>query len=334
MQSPITPASIFIDFYNFVRTRALDTAIELEIFTHIADGRDRVEELTTALEVDPERLRILLDGLCSMGYLSKSEGRYSLVPVSETFLVKGKPAYQGGFFEQLQLLWEPVANLTQVIKTGQPHVAADEQEVGPEFFIHMVDAIFGFSYETALLLGRHLGLGETWRGLEILDVAAGSGVWGLGFASLDPTSRVMAIDWPKILDEVMKKHVAEMGLEKQFSYMPGNLRQLDFGQEKYDLVMVGYVCCTEGAEASQDLMAKAYRALKKGGKLVVADIISDDERKEDSFSLILAVSLTAGATHGNALTAAECRQWLTEIGFKEIEVLEISPPFPLIVAVK
>ncbi len=334
MQPLATPEGIFNACYDFVKTRVLNTGIELEVFTHIANGRDRVEDLAAALEADPEKLQILLDALCGMDFLSKREGRYTLVPASETFLVKGKPAYQGDFFEQLEVIWEPVANLTQTVKTGQPHVASDVEETSPDFFIHMVEGIFAFSYPAAQLVGRRLGLGETWRGLEILDVAAGSGVWGLGFASLDPTSRVTAIDWPKILDKVMKKYVARLGLAEQFSYIPGNLRQLDFGQEKYDLVMAGYICCSEGQEASQDLLAKCYRALKSGGRLVIADFLPDDERKEAVFPLILAVVLACGATHGNAFTLAEYRRWLTEIGFKKIETLETPTPSPLIVAVK
>ncbi len=334
MQSPASPEKIFSTCYDFVKTRVLNTGIELEVFTHIANGRDSVETLAAALEADPEKLQILLDALCAVDFLSKREGKYTLVPISELFLVKGTPAYQGAFFDQLKAIWDPVENLTRVVQTGQPHVASDLEEVGPDFYIDMVDSIFSFSYPAAQFLGRQLGIGDTWRGLEILDMAAGSGVWGLGFVSLDPTSRVTAIDWPKILDEVMKKYVARLGLAEQFSYMPGNLRQLDFGQERYDLVMLGYICCSEGQEASQDLLAKCYRALKKGGKLVIADFLPDDDRKEAVFPLILAVVLACGATHGNAFTPAEYRQWLTEIGFKKIETLEAPTPSPLIVAVK
>lgn len=44
-----------------------------------------------------------------------------------------------------------------------------------------------------------LGAGTTHRGLRVVDVACGSGVWGIAVAEADQTARVTAQDFAAVL---------------------------------------------------------------------------------------------------------------------------------------
>jgi len=79
----------------FCRTRVLSTAVDLEIFTHISQGKKTAQELSQATGTNTRGLEMVLDTLCSMGYLYKKNGAYELTPQSRFFLVKGKKMYYG-----------------------------------------------------------------------------------------------------------------------------------------------------------------------------------------------------------------------------------------------
>ena len=69
---------------------------------------------------DPRATRIVLDSLIALALIEKKDRRYSLLPVSETFFVKGKPSYIGDFRHVALALWDGMANLKESLKTGKP----------------------------------------------------------------------------------------------------------------------------------------------------------------------------------------------------------------------
>src|SRR5258706_12422861 len=89
------PELIFNAFNAYQRTFALKGAIELEVFTHIADGATSSTEIATRASADPRATRILCDFLTIQGFLIKHDGAYRLTPDSAVFLNKHSPAYMG-----------------------------------------------------------------------------------------------------------------------------------------------------------------------------------------------------------------------------------------------
>lgn len=74
MSSHIPSPSLFFDTINaFQRTEALRTAIELDIFTHIAAGQRTPEQIAILCEASPRGIRILADYLTILGFLRKKE---------------------------------------------------------------------------------------------------------------------------------------------------------------------------------------------------------------------------------------------------------------------
>ena len=275
-------------------------------------------------------MEILLNSLVCLDFIIKSNGSYCLTPLAEKFLVKGKPAYFGDFVQHADLLWEPWGNLSEVVRTGKPFKSINKEH-GPEFFKKMVSQLFPMSYPGAKAAAEALGVGIAWKNLNVLDVAAGSGAWGIAFAQSDPGTRVTAHDWQNIL-EVTKTFVDKFDLSHRFSYLAGDISEVDFGQNRYDLIILGHICHTEGAERTRKLFSRAHRSLKRGGKLLIADMIPDDERCKAVFPLLFAVNMLVHSTEGNTFTMAEYRQWLKEAGFTDVTTIDAPGPSPIIVA--
>ncbi len=325
------PEKIMETAFAYAATRVLVSGVDLEVFTHIANGNHTSEDIAKAAKASQRGTEILLNSLAALNFITKSNGTYVLNPLSEKFLVKGTPAYFGDFVKHIDSLWEPWGDLTRVVKTGKPFQRVDKEQ-GVEFFQKLVSQLFPMSYPCAKAAAEILGVGRTWKGLNVLDVAAGSGAWGIAFAQNDADTRVTALDWPNVL-EVTKKFVDKFKLRQRFSYLPGDLREVDFGNG-YDLVILGHICHSEGAEKTRVLLSRAFGALKQGGRLLIADMIPDDERATSVFPLLFAVNMLVNTTEGNTFTMAEYRKWLADAGFCDITAIDAHGPSPLIVAMK
>lgn len=323
----INPGKIFETCFAFAPSRILLTGVELEVFTHIYKGHKTSKEIANAANADQRGMEILLNSLVSLDFLTKSNGSYGLTPMSEKFLVKGIPTYYGDFVPNVDMQWEPWRDLTNVVKTGKP-LAPIEREEGEEFFQKLVSQIFPMSYPGAKVAAEKLGLKNT----NILDVATGSGAWGIAFAEYDINTNITALDWPGVL-KVTKKFVSKFGLDDRFNYISGDLRKVDLGRN-YDLIILGHICHTEGAENTVKLISKCFNSLKNGGKLLIADMIADDERCSATFPLLFAVNMLISTTEGDTFTMKEYKEWLENAGFHDVKTLDVPGPSPLIIAIK
>src|SRR5436190_1672452 len=103
MSEPSQPSpDLFFDTITaYQKTAALKAAIELNIFTVIADGPFTATEIATRCSAAARSTRILCDYLTVQGFLTKSADRYSLTQDSAVFLNRKSPAYAGGAAEFL-----------------------------------------------------------------------------------------------------------------------------------------------------------------------------------------------------------------------------------------
>ena len=81
-----TPVLFFDTVNAFVRTEAIKAAIELDLFTAIAQAAQTPADLALRCKAAERGVRILCDYLTVVGMLTKSGGRYALTPESATFL--------------------------------------------------------------------------------------------------------------------------------------------------------------------------------------------------------------------------------------------------------
>jgi ubiquinone/menaquinone biosynthesis C-methylase UbiE len=169
--------------------------------------------------------------------------------------------------------------------------------------------------------------------LDVLDVGAGSGARSIAFAELDTGTKVTSQDFPGIL-EIIRKFVDRFGLNERFSYLPGDLLEIDFGHEKYDLVILGLVCHSYGEETNRKLFSRVHRSLKRGGRLLISEFIPDDERSSTVMPLLFATIMLITSNEGNTFTMKEYREWLQGACFQSIAAIDIPGPSPLIIAGK
>lgn len=328
-----SPQRIVDLLLGYTPTLVLVTAVQLDVFGAMTEGAQTAADIAKATSTSPRGLTMLLDGLVSLGLLDKQANRYDLTPESETFLVKSSDNYLGGFIEVFQKGIQDWLKLPESVKTGQPVRSVENQKRSEEFFAPLVRALHVANMGPAHNLARKLGVGTRWRGLRVLDVAAGSGVWGIAAAQEDPSTTVAALDFPKILT-ITREYAAKAGVADRMSYLESNMRDATFEENTYDLVILGNICQSEGADATRDFLTRVQPAIRANGKLAIVDMIPNEERTGPSFPVLFALQMLLHTTQGGTFTQSEYTRWLQQAGFKRVEAVDIRFHSPIIVAAR
>jgi len=330
----IIPNRILEMSWAFARSGALATGVELNVFTHIADGKHTVSEIADAADSNRRSMEMLLDALVGLKLLKKQrKGNYYLAPDTQEFLVRGKPGFLGDMCTHTAQLNEAWNHLTESVKTGKSYMRVDENKTAEDFFPYLVKALFNMNYQAARYAA--LFLRKNGRNItNILDVAAGSCVWGIGFAQEFHITKLTAIDFPNVC-RVAREHAKNFKLNDRFECIEGDIRSIDFGNNRYDLIILGHICHSEGRINTQKLLKKSYNALKTGGDLLIAEFLPNNKKTAPAIPLLFALNMLVNTNEGEVYTIKEFQGWLSACKFKKIEILNKAPSIsPLILATK
>jgi len=332
--APVTPERIYQFAFAYAPPLVLEAAIRHHVFDVLDSGGKTLAEVSQATGASERGLAAIMNMLVGFEFLAKDvQGVYTLTPESSAFLVSTKPSFQGGLIrhtsEHLLPRW---LHLNQVVATGLPVASVNQQWPGTDFFAEFVNDIFPMSYQVTQELAGHLGLSSATAPVSVLDLAAGSGVWGIGLARNSSQVRVTAVDWPGVIP-VTRATVARFGLADQFSFVEGDLLQADFGSG-YNVATLGHILHSEGAERSKALLAKTFHALSSGGTIAIAEFLVSADRTGPLNGLIFAVNMLVNTDRGDTFSFEEISGWLREAGFADPWTLDTHGPSPLILATK
>lgn len=320
------------DLWAAREAQVLIAGAELDVFTHIARGEDSAPKVAAAIGAPLRGVERLLDALVGIEYLDKADGRYVCSQLAGKLLDRDKDTYVGGMVREMKLLWNSWSSLPDVIRSGRPVQRWDEEQDGRRLFPELVGALFPMSWGSARAAAAVVA--EPDEPIErILDVAAGSAVWSIAFAQAVPEARVTTVDYPEVTPHT-REFAARHGVADRYDHIEGNLRELDFGEETYDLVVLGYIIQTEGETWGRRLLEKAFRALRPGGRLLIAEMVPDDERTGPAAALVYAMDMVLYTDEGDVFTLGQYREWLRAAGFRKSDTIEIPAPWPLILATK
>jgi ubiquinone/menaquinone biosynthesis C-methylase UbiE len=188
------------------------------------------------------------------------------------------------------------------------------------------------SYGGAQKLAEHLKVGKAKDETRAIDLAAGSGIWGIALAQQSPRLRVTAVDWAGMIPTT-KRITQKFGVRDRFDFIEGDLLQASFGNG-YDVATLGHILHSEGEERSRQLLKRVFRSLKSGGTIAIAEWLVNDDRTKPLPSLMFSVQMLVNTEKGDTFSFNEIKSWLEEAGFKKVRKLEAPGPSPLILATK
>jgi SAM-dependent methyltransferase len=330
----VTPERIMQFTWGYIPPLVLEAAIRHRVFDVLEACPKTVKETAAATGASERGLRAIMNVLVGLNFLAKMDGgRYALTPESETFLVSTKHDFQGGILKHGSMELIPKwLHLNEIVRTGKPSVTVNEEGTGSEFFQKFVVDLFPINYPSALALANHLALGDSGEPVRVLDLAAGSGVWGIALAQSSDRVEVTAVDWTNVLPAT-ERTVAGFGLTDRYTFVGGDLLAADFGRD-HNVATLGHILHSEGEARSRTLLRKTLDALAPGGTIAIAEFLVNEDRSGPVVSLFFAANMLVNTDNGDTYSFEEIRGWLTEAGFTNPRLLEAVGPSPLILATR
>ena len=328
----VTPERLMQMAWGYAAPLSIEAAIQLGVFDTL-DGKSKtVEQIAADTKCSLRGTSILLNLLVGFGFLEKSsQNAYGLTPESDAFLVSTKPGFQGGIYRHIsQQLMPKWLGLTEIVRSGKPAENVSGESEGTAFFEQFVEDIFPMSYPSARAFADNLGIASASQTVSVLDIATGSGIWGIALAQASPKVKVRAVDWPGVLP-VTKRVTAKFGVQDSFTLIPGDLMEADFGTG-HQIATLGHILHSEGEKRSNSLLIKVFEALAPGGTIVIAEFLVNDDRTGPMNGLIFAMNMLVNTTEGNTYSFQEISKWLLKAGFENVRKMDSPGPSPLILA--
>jgi hypothetical protein len=312
--------------YGFMASKALFSALEFDVFTHIAQGADSTSALAAVTGVAENRLLTLLAALKSVGLVSEGGGRLINAPATSRYLVAGAPGdfrdyvrYVNGAFgyESFRHLDEALRGDRIFPDKGWYEGLVYEGGIGGERFS---SAQHTGSLGPARLMAKRVDLKD--RG-KLLDVGGGSGAYSIAFCGANPQLLATILDFPETVDTA-KRYVRAAGLADRIAHLAGNAVAVDW-PGGHDVILMSYVWSAVGEADIAILAKRAVAALPPAGLLLVHDFMVDDAREGPRFAAWYLLGSMLDNPSAVCLTPAYVDRVLRDVGFR-VENTEVMLP--------
>ena len=312
----------------FYGSSVLFSALEKQVFTWIArnGGTATLELLTTYTHSSSRGLRLLLDACVAVGVLEKdAAGAYHNTPAGQLALVSGAPADLSQAISYNRAVYPAWGKLSQLVETGAPV---------EEPAIHLGDDAERTRRFALSMRGRALAIGRSVIPMldlsgckSLLDLAGGPGTYAELMAQANPELHCVTVDLPAI-SAVAAECVEKAGMADRVECRPGDYHTDTYEENAYDAVTIFGALHQESPAQIVEILKRARRALRAGGKLFVLDMMTDATRAAPAFSALFAVNMALTTQNGWVFSDADLAGWMEVAGFAPAAARPLPPPMP------
>jgi O-methyltransferase domain/Dimerisation domain len=332
----LTPERILRLGLGFWASKTLLSAVELGVFTHLAQGPLPAQTLVQLLGLNGRGTNDFLDALVALGMLERGGGAYANTAATDLFLDRNKQAYVGGLLEMANARLYPFwGSLTEALKTGRPQ---NEVKQGGDFFAGLyadADRLAGFlKAMTGISMGSAIAIAEKFPWCDyktFADIGAAQGGLPVQVGLAHSHLRGFGFDLPAVQPH-FEAYVRQHGLSERVAFKAGDFFADPLPQA--DVLVMGHVLHDWDLDQKRALIGKAYAALASGGALIVYETIIDDDRRQNEFGLLMSLNMLIETPGGADYTAAECAEWMRQAGFKTTRAEHLAGPESMVVGIK
>ena len=310
-----SPERIFNTMVAFQETEALKAAIDLDVFTAIAEGADTAQSLAAKTGTSERGMRILCDYFTVKEFLTKKTNRYSLTEDSAAFLNRHSPACLASMIDFLASPWSRRnfgALAEAVRKGGTASETGDHTKAHEEVWVNFARSMAPLTIPAAEFIAGLTGAAEA-KPSKVLDIAAGHGMYGITVARRNPRAEIVAVDWPAVL-EVAKENARKFGVAERHTTRPGSAFEVEFGNG-YDFVLLTNIFHHFDPPTCEKLMRRVHQALDPAGKAITLEFVPNEDRVSPPMAAAFSLVMLAGTDRGDAYTFAQYRGMFSNAGF-------------------
>ena len=339
-----TPDRIMQIGMGFWASKILLAAVQFQLFTLLAEN----EKMSGAqiksyldLQCSDRHVFDFLDALTSFGFLQRDgllyKANYSNSATTDVYLDKKKPTYIGGMLEmanhRLYRFWGDLENGLKTglpqneIKNGADHPFAELYK-SPEKLEEFIHAM------TGIQMGNFMSFAEKFdfsKYKTLVDAGGSGAMLSIMVAKHHHHMHCTSFDLPPV-EPVAKANIKKFHLSGKVTTASG-----DFFSDPIptaDIVVMGNILHDWDEEKKIFLMKKAYAALPGNGAFVAIESIIDDERKENTFGLMISLNMLIETGKGFDYTFADFKKWAKIVGFSSTAIIPLAGPSSAAVAYK
>jgi hypothetical protein len=308
----------------YQQTAAIKAAVELDLFSEIARGKNTAESLALTTGAAVRGIRILCDYLVVRSHLEKQGDQYRLTPSTAAFLDRSAPSWMGGVIEYLAapemmdlFLGDPRAFVRNGGSIGLANNAPDHP-----IWVKFARAMGQSRIPLAAKVASELAASSPRK---VLDVAAGHGMFGIAIAQAVAGAQITAVDWQTVLS-VARENAEAAGVSERYQTLAGSAFDADWGGG-FDLVLLANFLHQLDRDAVVTLLRKARSSLVSGGRAVAVEFVVNADRVSPRFPVMFSFQMLGSTPQGEAYTAREFEEMGQAAGFGKVST-KLLPPTP------
>jgi O-methyltransferase domain/Dimerisation domain len=335
--SAATPEHIMQVGMGFWASKTLLSAVELGVFSTLADAPADLPTLERKLALHRRPARDFLDALVALKLLERENGVYRNTADTDLFLDRAKPSYIGGILEMANArLYGFWGSLTEALRAGemQNEGKGGEKDLfttiyaEPDRLRGFLAAMSGISAGAAHAIAANFPWGDH---KSFVDVGSAQGMVPATLACAHPHLTGIGFDLPPV-KPVFEEFMAQRGVADRVRFQGGNF--FEDPLPKADVIVMGHILHDWDLDQKKLLLRKAFEALPKGGAVIVYDAIIDDDRREKAFGLLMSLNMLIETPGGFDYTGEDCQDWMREAGFSKPRVEPLVGPDSMVIGLK
>lgn len=331
------PAVVLDLIEAFRRSKAMFTAVRLGIFDKLEEEPRTTAVLATELKVNAGALQRLLNGCVGLKLLRREGDEYHNTPVASRYLVSSSPDTLAGYIrysdESLYLLWshlddavrEGTNRWTQTF--GRRDALFDQYFRDDEKAANFLGGMHGFGQIGSRVIVRAFDLS---RFHHVVDLGGATGHLAIAACEAYPNLHATVLDLAPV-ERFAQPYIQASSVANRAQFTIGDF----FADElpKGDLYALGRILHDWDESKISALLNKISRSLERGGGLLIAESLMNDDRSGPVYTLMQDINMLI-CTDGRERTAVEYRELLEAAGFSDVQFHRTGLPLDAILAIK
>ena len=160
-----------------------------------------------------------------------------------------------------------------------------------------------------------------------LDIGGSLGVLSRKILEKYPRINCHSLDLPKVTELAIRENQ-----NSKISFLAGDMFSSDM--PVVDSISLGLILHDWGLEDKKTIIKRAFDHLKPGGKLIVIENVIDDERRENTFGLLMSLNMLIEFGEAFDFSRKDFLPWAMEAGFSKVEKIHLNGPCSALIAYK
>jgi ubiquinone/menaquinone biosynthesis C-methylase UbiE len=339
------PSRIMQTGMGFWASKVLLSAVKLRLFTVLAGRALKGSQIRDILKLQTTQRHVYdwLDALVSLGFLKRDglldEALYTNTPDSNYFLDQNKLSYLGGILEmsnnRLYNFW---SNLEEGLLTGLPQNESKQAGDGeinfsalysdPAKLQEFMDAMSGIQMSNFMVLASKFNFSNY---STMADIGGADATLSIQVCRRHQDIVCTTFDLPQVATVAARK-ISQFNLDKRIEVIVGDFMEDPLPEAK--VITMGNILHGLNEENKLFLLKKVYRALPKNGVLIVIENVIDNDRRQNTFGLLMSLNMLIENGDAFDYTLQDFEGWASETGFKKVEIMTLTGPTSAIIVYK